>query len=95
MHTRLAAEPEAEPRLRLEALKSPGMRTHDAVDAVADETGVSRREECAMATGLPSRPSQVCHFRELKWTTLLADGSDGGSRGHFIASFDPLLLDAK
>ena len=50
--TRQAAAPdEAELRKRLEALKSQGMRTRDAVDAVADETGVSRRMVYAIATG--------------------------------------------
>ena len=40
-------------RLRIDALKAQGMRTRDAVDAVADETGVPRRQVYAIATGSP------------------------------------------
>ncbi len=41
-------------RERIEALKAQGIRTRDAVDAVADETGVKRRHVYAIATGSES-----------------------------------------
>ena len=44
----------ADIRGRIEALKAQGMRTRDAVDAVADETGVQRRQVYAIATGSES-----------------------------------------
>ena len=48
-----ASSPQLDPteiRAKIDALRAQGMRTRDAVDAVADETGVARRQVYAIAT---------------------------------------------